>query len=337
MQQILKWAGLFLLCINFSCKKMTGQPVAVNFAKGADIGWLSEMEHNGIAFYNQAGQKTAPLTLLQQQGINAIRLRVWVNPADGWCSLADVVAQAKRVKQAGMQLMIDFHYSDIWADPGAQHPPNNWQGLPLPRITDSLVAHTKLVLQALKSAGVTPAWVQVGNETNNGMLWPVGRASENMANFASLFKAGYQAVKAVDSSIKVIAHISNGHDNNLFKWILGGLAANGAQWDITAMSIYPEAATWPQTNNAVMANITDMISRFGKPVLVTEVGMPWNEELACYEFLKDLIIKMKALPNKMGLGVFYWEPLCHNNWKGYTKGAFLPNGRPSKAMEAFEF
>jgi arabinogalactan endo-1,4-beta-galactosidase len=327
-----------LIMAGFSCKKLASQSFEpVTFVKGADVGWLSQMEHSGVRFYDSAGANAEPIALLKSYGINSIRLRVWANPANGWCSAADVVALAKRAQQMGMRLLIDFHYSDTWADPGAQHPPANWVGLSLSALADSLAAHTTYVLKQLKQAGITPTWVQVGNETNNGMLWPLGKASENMSNFATLFKAGYQAVKSIDTSIKVIAHISNGHDNELFKWILGGLAANGAVWDVTAMSLYPEAANWPQTNNACLANVADMISRFGKPVMIVEVGMPWDQPDACHNFIKDLIIRIKAIPNNMGLGVLYWEPQCHNNWQGYTKGAFLNNGRPSHAFRAFRY
>jgi arabinogalactan endo-1,4-beta-galactosidase len=190
-------------------------------------------------------------------------------------------------------------------------------------------------LTALKTAGVTPEWVQVGNETNNGMLWPEGKASTNMANFAALVNKGYDAVKAVDPSIKVIVHISNGNDNSLFRWIFDGLKNNGGKWDIIAMSLYPDPGNWANMNNECLTNINDMIARYGKPVIISEVGMSWDQPAACQSFLSDLINKVKAVPGNYGLGVFYWEPQSYGNWQGYTKGAFDNSGKPTIALNAF--
>ncbi len=155
--------------------------------------------------------------------MNSIRLRVWVHPVDGWNNTADVVTKALRAKALGMKILLDFHYSDIWADPGHQTKPAAWANEDFATLKQSLADYTTSVLDTLKSVGVTPAWVQVGNETNDGMLWPDGQASKNMSNFAQLINAGYNAVKSVDTSIKVIVHISNGYDNSLFRWIFDGL------------------------------------------------------------------------------------------------------------------
>src|SRR5206468_7849700 len=133
--------------------------------------------------------------LMKDIGMNSIRLRVWVNPSDGWCNTSDVVFKAISANSLGMKLMIDFHYSDSWADPGKQNKPDAWSSTDITVLHDSVYKHTVAVLNALKAAGVTPAWVQVGNETNDGMLWPEGKASTSMANFASLVNAGYDAVK----------------------------------------------------------------------------------------------------------------------------------------------
>lgn len=293
------------------------------------------MEAAGRSFYNSSGTQTECIQLLKQQGMNSIRLRVWVNPVDGWCNQADVLAKATRAKNLGMRIMIDFHYSDSWADPGQQNKPSAWTSLDLTGLQSAVYDHTFSVLSMLKTNGITPEWVQVGNETNDGMLWPTGKASVNMANFASLINQGYNAVKAVDANIQVIVQVSNGFDNSLFRWIFDGLKNNGAKWDIIGMSLYPTAANWQTLNNQCLANMNDLVNRYGKPVMICEVGMPWDQSAACKSFITDLIIKVKSISGNNGLGVFYWEPQAYNTWKGYTLGAFDHSGRPTVALEAF--
>jgi len=323
----------------FSCKKEKKEdvpPVVVPaFAKGADVGWLTQMEAAGKIFYNNAGTSTECIQLLKNLGMNSIRLRVWVNPADGWNNAADVLTKAVRAKNLGMRVMIDFHYSDTWADPSQQAKPAAWAAMNLPALQTAVYDHTFNTLTTLKANGVIPEWVQVGNETNDGMLWPTGKASVNMANFAALVNSGYTAVKAVDASIKVIVHISNGHDNNLFRWIFDGLKNNNAKWDVIGMSLYPEPLDWQIRNEQCHINMNDMISRYGKEIMIAEVGMSWDQPTACQAFLTDIIAKTKSLPANKGLGVFYWEPQCYNNWQGYSKGAFDDTGKPTVAMDAF--
>lgn len=341
------FAAVFIAFSLFGCDKPGTDPEPpppppppVNnnpaFVKGADVSWLTEMEAAGRKFYNSNGVEQDLFQILKDLGMNTIRLRVWVNPAGGWSNTADVVAKAVRAKNAGMKIMIDFHYSDWWADPGKQNKPAAWASQDFATLKQLLSAHTSLVLNTLKSNGVTPAWVQVGNETNDGMLWPDGKASTNMNNYAQLVLAGYNAVKAVDTSIKVIVHISNGWDNNLFRWNLDGLKNNGAQWDITGMSLYPTAGNWATLNAQCLANMNDMVARYNKDVMVVEVGMSWDQATACNAFLTDLIAKVKSVNNNRGLGVLYWEPQSYNNWQGYTLGAFDNSGKPTIALNAFK-
>lgn len=321
-----------------SCSKDSNAPVKnpALFAKGADVGWLTRMEAAGHIFYSSNGTPTECMQLLKNLGMNSIRLRVWVNPVDGWNNITDVIAKAIRAKDLGMRTMIDFHYSDTWADPGHQAKPIAWATQDFTLLQTSVYDHTFATLSALKANGITPEWVQVGNETNDGMLWPTGKASVNMANFASLINAGYTAVKAVDASIKVIVHISNGNDNNLFRWIFDGLKNNNAKWDVIGMSLYPEPTDWPLRNEQCLANMNDMIVRYDKEIMIAEVGMSWDQPAACKSFLTDIIAKTKSLPGNKGLGVFYWEPQCYSNWQGYTKGAFDNSGKPTAALDAFK-
>jgi arabinogalactan endo-1,4-beta-galactosidase len=309
---------------------------SIFFAKGADVSWVSEMEAQGIKFYNRQGLQEDIFQVLKDEGINSIRLRAWVHPLDGYNNTDDVVSKAIRAKNAGMKIMIDFHYSDTWADPAHQIKPAAWSTDDVSILKDSIYNYTVSVMNALKAQNIYPDWVQVGNETNNGMLWPDGRADSVMNNFAAFITAGYNAVKSVSDSSQVIVHISNGYDNNLFRWVFDGLKNNGAKWDIIGMSLYPTAADWNTFNIECQANMTDMISRYNKPVMICEVGMSWADSTACNLFLKDILSKTKAVSNHKGLGVFYWEPEAYSNWQQYTLGAFNNSGQPTIAMDAFQ-
>jgi len=304
------------------------------FVKGADISWVTQMESSSYKFYDKSGKQQDLFTLMKSIGFSAIRLRAWVNPSDGWCNTSDLVAKALRAKAAGMKIMVDFHYSDSWADPGKQNKPAAWSALDFPTLTASLHDYTVSVMNTLKTNGITPDWVQVGNETNDGMLWEDGRASKSMANFASLIKAGYSAIKSVSPSSKVIVHISNGYDNSLFRWMFDGLKANGAQWDIIGMSLYPSTSNYATLDAQCLANVNDMISRYSTPCMVVEVGMQANDPSDSRDFLTDIITKINAVPGNNGLGVFYWEPEAYN-WQGYGLGAFDNSGKPTIALDAF--
>lgn len=293
------------------------------------------MESAGRKFYNSNGVEQDCMALLKGLGMNTIRLRVWVNPTGGWNGMTDLVSKALRAKNLGMAIMIDFHYSDSWADPGKQNKPAAWASQDINALKTSVTNHTTLILNALKGQNINPDWVQVGNETNDGMLWPEGKASTSMANFAQLITAGYDAVKAVFPSAKVIVHISNGYDNSLFRWVFDGLKNNGGKWDVIGMSLYPTASNWQNLNNNCLANMNDMISRYNKEVMIVETGMSWDQADASRAFLTDIITKCKSLPNNKGLGVLYWEPQSYNNWQGYTLGAFDNSGKPTAALNAF--
>ena len=175
-----------------------------SFAKGADISWVSEMEKDGMTFRKKNGSEADIFEVLKETGVNSIRLRVWVDPFDGWSGKSDVLRLAGRAAKAGMAVMIDFHYSDFFADPNRQTIPSAWKADKddLEKMAKRVSSHTTEVLNALKSVGVTPAWVQVGNETRNGMLWPTGQLwtdsrdiPDGRAHFARLLNAGYDAAK----------------------------------------------------------------------------------------------------------------------------------------------
>jgi arabinogalactan endo-1,4-beta-galactosidase len=349
MLKMRKAIGLCAVVLSFlgiSCSKsnsskpQTSTPtykapvVASTFIKGADISWVTQMEASNYKFYNKSGQQQDPFALMKSLGMNAIRLRAWVNPAGGWCNTADLVKKAIRAKNAGLKVMIDFHYSDTWADPGDQAKPAAWASLSFANLVTTVHDYTVHVMDTLQTNGITPDWVQVGNETNDGMLWEDGRASTNMANFAALISSGYSAVKFVSSTTKVIVHISNGFDNSLFRWMFDGLKANGAKWDIIGMSLYPTTANYATLDAQCLTNINDMVTRYGTPVMIVEVGMEADQAETTRDFLTDIITKVNGVDNSQGLGVFYWEPEAYN-WQNYGLGAFDTTGKPTIALDAF--
>ena len=341
MKKMIPFLFLMISVQMAACKKPTKiiePPVTVDtsfFAKGADIGWLSEMEAAGVKFYLSNGTEADCITVLKSKGINSLRFRVWVDPENGWCGQADVVKMAVRAKNAGMRVMINFHYSDFWADPGKQNKPKAWMNLNAAGLNQAVYTHTKTVLTALLNAGVVPAWVQIGNETNDGMLWEEGRASKNMAQFAAMLAAGSKAVRETSASSKVIVHISNGYDNAMFKWMFDGLTANKVDYDIIAMSLYPNVSNWSTLTAQCLSNMNDMVARYKKEIMISEIGMDVSAAATAKLFIQDIISKTKLVNQKKGLGVFYWEPQCYNKWKGYTLGAFDNTGKPTVAMDGF--
>ena len=306
---------------------------AQTFANGSDVSWISQQESSGYKFYNSAGAQTDPFVLLKNLQINAIRLRVWVNPSDGWNNGADVLYKAKRAAAQGQRIMIDFHYSDGWADPGKQNKPAAWANHTLAQLNNDVYSHTSGILNYLKNNGINVEWVQVGNEINGGMLWPEGSTS-NFANLAGLINSGYNATKAVYPNAKVIVHLANGYKMNDFRWFFDNLKAKGGKWDVTGMSHYPPPADWANYNRYVSDTMWDMIGRFSKPVMIVEVGMDWQQAAATKSMLADLLSKTKAM-GANGLGVFYWEPQAYPGWQGYTYGAMNTAGKFTVAMDPF--
>ena len=343
----------------------------VDFYKGADISWVTELESKGHKFYNANGDERECTALMKEYGMNAIRLRVWVDPSkhDNWCNQEDLLVKAKRAKALGMEVMVDFHYSDWWADPAKQNIPASWKGHSYEEMKKDLANHTKEVLQLLKNNGITPKWVQVGNETTNGMLWSVktneqgweikdengnttitesmGHATRNPEQYAGFFKAGYEAVKEIFPDAVVIVHLDNGFDEDLYNWNLDILKNNGAKFDMIGMSLYPYWAesfhnkTAEQTISGCMANIQKVKAKYGCDVMIVETGMLCADEqgkLASasvleegYKQLARIIKESKEVGCK---GVFYWEPECKPSQ--YKLGAFTENGRPTRIMDAFK-
>lgn len=309
-------------------------------AKGADVSWMTEMESEGFTWKDNAGNTKELLPLLKEYQLDAIRLRVWVDPsisgANGWCDINDFVKKAKLAKAQNMDIMVCIHYSDWWADPGQQNKPASWAGFSVSQLETAVANHTTEILTALNAEGITPKWVQIGNETNDGMLWTTGKASTGgFSNYAKFLNAGANAVKTFNSDIKTILHIASGNDNGLFRWNIDGLLNNGFitnKFDIIGMSLYPNEDNWLAMVDDTYNNMMDIKSRYNKDVMMVEVGFNRNFTDISHQFLTYMIEKTKQAE---GLGVLYWEPIVHKGWKAYSKGAWDEDGSPSVIMDAF--
>ena len=314
-------------------------PTPSAFVKGADISWVTEMEGKGYKFYNAAGQERELTALMKEIGCNAIRLRVWVNPTGGWNGQADVVAKAKRAQALGLKLLIDFHYSDSWADPGKQTVPAAWQGKDATAMAAAVKAHTQEVLQALKAAGVGVAWVQVGNETTNGMLWDSGKvAGSSAGQFVNYFHAGQEAVKAVYPQAQVILHLDNAWNLGTLNWFLALMKGRSLDYDILGLSLYPsywESGAYPDWTPKVqqfVSNLPTLYQNYGKPVMLVEFGMPASEPAKAKAALQYLMQNTQAYDYFQG--IFYWEPEAESTRNGYDYGAFA-GGKPTAALDPF--
>lgn len=308
------------------------------FARGADVSWLTQMEKEGAKFYTAGEERVEKecMQLLREDcGVNAIRLRVWVNPAEGWNSIDDVVIKARRAEKLGLRTMIDFHFSDTWADPGNQKMPEAWKELPFDGLLQAVADHVSECLTALKQAGVTPEWVQIGNETTPGMMLPAGSV-DNPAQLAALNNAGHDAAKAIFPEIKTIVHLDAGDNAWRYDRMFDILRDNDGRYDIIGMSLYPwwaetdgVAGGWQKVADDCIANIARLKQKYGKPVMICEIGMPYTQGEAC----NQLIAKMMGAGVE---GIFYWEPQATPGYNGgYEMGCF-DNDAPTVALDAFK-
>ncbi|SEH00714.1 arabinogalactan endo-1,4-beta-galactosidase [Nonomuraea solani] len=306
--------------------------------RGADISSLAKSEAFGGVYRDARGRRGDALRIMERAGLNYMRLKVWVNPADGYNTKERVLAVARRVKAQGMKLLIDFHYSDTWADPGKQFKPAAWAALPFEQLRQAVYDHTYDVLSALRRQGTTADMVQVGNEINGGLLWPDG-SNANWPNTAALLNAGYDAVKRVSRSTKVVLHLANGGDNGLYRWWFDNAGAHGIRYDVIGLSYY---GYWHGTLEAFQANINDVATRYGKPVVVVETAYPfttadddgWENIITSGEpfpgypatpegqsaMLTRVADIVRAVPDGLGLGLFTWEA----TWTGVKGNGWDP-------------
>ena len=272
---------------------------------GADISFLPQIESRGMSFFENGVEKDI-MDLLADHGFNYIRLRLFVNPENekgyspekGFCGLDSTKLMARRAREAGMKLLLNFHYSDYWADPQKQNKPKAWENLDFEALKKTLKEYTKSVINDLIDQGTRPEMVQIGNEINHGILWPDGHVG-NLDNLAGLLKAGVEAVREVDPSIVVMMHIALGGQNEEAVFWLDNMIARGVEFDIIGLSYYPR---WHGTLDDLYANLSDLTSRYQKDVNVVEYS-PYKREV------HDIVFN---LPTYRGKGTCIWEPL--NTW-----------------------
>lgn len=304
------------------------------FAKGADVSWLTQMESQGYIFYNSNREEMECMQLLRDEcGVNSIRLRVWVNPEEGWNNIDDVIVKARRANDLGLRLMIDFHFSDTWADPANQITPNAWADFDIEGLKEAMASHVTEMLEKLKGYNIEPEWVQIGNETRGGFMYPLGSIS-NPENFTGLVNAGYDAVKAIFPAAKVIIHLDSGNRLDLYTRVFGVLAANSGKYDMIGMSLYPEPDSWQPMVDALIDNVNTLVATYGKSVMICEVGMVYSEAATANAMMTDLKAKCEAT-GKVD-GIFYWEPEAPAGYNdGYDKGCFV-DGSPTEALDCFK-
>lgn len=325
----------------------------MKFLKGMDISTLKEVESLGGRFFDH-GQEKDVLDILKSYDVNAVRLRLWNNPytedgepyGAGTNDLPTTIELAKRALSKGMEVLLDFHYSDFWADPGKQSVPRAWQGMNLEELEEAVYRFTKETLEAMRAADAFPTLIQIGNEVTNGILWPYGKVPE-YENLARLLNAGIRGARAVDPEIPLMIHLDNGGNNALYREWFDHFMEKGEDFQIIGLSYYP---FWHGTLDDLAANMNDLAVRYGKELMIAEVSMGFTmEDYAAYEklapeerkgmatkpelaakvpypmtkegqkaFLLGLFEKMKQVPGGKVTGFFYWEaawiPVAGSGW-----------------------
>jgi arabinogalactan endo-1,4-beta-galactosidase len=320
-------------------RAITGK--ASEFITGADVSHLQQVEDFGGRFYDRSGTEGDCLEILKDHGVNFIRLKIWNKPGPpnsdpaGYNDKQHVLKMAKRIKDMGLKLLLNFHYSDWWADPGKQIMPEEWRNLGFEELEKSLYEFTYDVIHALKAQGTLPEMVQVGNEITHGMLWDEARVSgpfdteEQWEKLCRLLKSGLRAVRDVYGSIKTVIHIDKGGDNRLSVHFYDQLRKREVGFDLIGLSYYP---IWHGSLADFESNVNDLAQRYGKGIVIVETAFPYTTEngdntpnastgpytkiLPEYRFtvqgqanmIQAIISVVKNIPEGKGLGFFYWEP-----------------------------
>lgn len=288
---------------------------------GADLGWVTQLESMGYHWIDDSGNEEDILNILKEFGISAIRLRVFVNPPEdafwmkredekvmlGFCDGQGVLQMAKRVKKQGMKLMIDFHYSDHFADPVIQDIPEEWKDDSSEQLEERIYNHTKEILQLLADHDIYPEWVQVGNEINNGIMWPKGSLKEAPTALVRFLNVGYDAVKEVCPDCQVITHLAAVCNGELCEPFWKNFFAHNGKTDIMGFSYYPYWEQYESDKERLADWLKKYSEEYHKPVLIAEIGGLDYDEEGSYKIMRDAIDAMKEM-NQEELGIFYWEP-----------------------------
>ncbi len=315
---------------------------------GIDVStYLEELEHG--AKYFDGDKEVDPLDLFRMNGVEGMRIRLWVDPKSedgkpylaGNCDLGNFLRLAKLATGKGFKIMLDFHYSDFWADPGKQTIPKRWEQNDLQKLAEQVYTYTADTLKAIKKEGIDLEYIQVGNEITNGMLWPVGKLIEqpdgsrtNYESLVTLYKAGVKACREVFPKAAIILHLERSHDQKVYNEYLTHMQEAGVDYDIIGYSYYPY---WHGTFDMFFANV-EMCKKFGKRQMVVELGYAFTAEdyiknehggaqlivsednMATLGFTKEYPLTREGqvhfiedfvkLAKQHGIeGVYYWEPL----------------------------
>lgn len=303
------------------------------FLSGADISALVTFEAHG-AVYRDAGERGDALKILAAHGINCFRLRLFVAPNHEDVvtnDLAYTLALAKRVKSTGASLLLDLHYSDTWADPAKQFKPAAWASLSLSDLEAKVRAYTRDTLARFVAEGVTPDYVQLGNEITNGFLWPEGHvdyaerddhaAWTRLAGLLHAAHAGFaDAFSAPARRPVTILQVENPGERERMLWFCREAIAADVAFDEIGVSYYPE---WHGGLDELRGTLTAMAREFHKLILVVETAYPWTQDehwlgrphldwpltpAGQAAFLRDVVDVVRELPDGLGCGVVYWHP-----------------------------
>ena len=302
-----------------------GAPLkAQQFIVGADVSFLASAEQHGIVF-TENGQPKDVLAILREHQFNWIRLRIFHDPAASADKLpndlAYTLALAKRAKAQGFRLLLDFNYSDTWADPGKQFTPEAWSKLKHKQLAEQIFIYTRDTIAAFRDSGVLPDMVQTGNEITDGMDWPDGKLPDNWDNFADLLKAAIRGVDAGRGSehrIAIMIHIERSGDPKGAIWFFDKLNSYNLPYDVIGLSYYPR---WHGSITALRQTLHDLSFRYRKPIIEVETAYNWTPgdfigKKADFpespegqkEFLQAVVEAVRSTPGGLGRGVFWWEP-----------------------------
>lgn len=341
-------------------------PWSASLLLGGDISALTRIEQGGGTF-RDGDRTTSAIAALRAHGSNMFRLRLFVAPNGDEVQVNDLaytIALAQRVKLSGAALMLDIHYSDTWADPAHQVTPAAWAALDFAALELRVEAYTADVLTQLKAAGVTPQIVQIGNEIDGGLLWPLGKvggagydAPENHERFGRLLKAGVRGVRSATvgaDSVRVMLHYSGGTSVSGTQWFFDAVAAQGVPYDLIGFSYYP---WWHGGVEALRTNLRETALRYDKDIIVVETAYPWRAGWALQggdasamtwpvskagqaAFMRSVIAAVDATPNGHGAGVLWWYPESINVpgmfvWGNGALALFDYTGRVLPAAKVF--
>jgi len=324
--------------------------VSQDYAVGADVSFLAQCEQDGVVF-KENGKPIDALALLKQHHYNWVRLRIFHDPSAARIHLPNdlsyTLALAKRARALGFHILLDFHYSDSWADPGQQPMPAAWQTLNHRQLVKQVYLYTRDTIRSFGSQGLMPDMVQIGNEVTNGMLWPDGKLPANWDQFADLLKAGIRGVNAGHGSMprpRIMIHIERSGDYDAAVSFLDNLKAHQVRFEVLGLSYYPR---WHGGIAQMRQNLRNLALRYHYPIIVVETAYDWTpadfagktaefpeSPAGQLAFLRAVDAAVRAIPDSLGQGVFWWEPAAEGGLR--DRSFFDRDGNVLPVITAFD-